>query len=119
MAPPFLPAEPLRLAGAVLLAILWQAPAASQQHAATPVAQAAARTPDPVAPLRCSARPVVFGCANAANLMETASPADLAVGRPLSSAAGWLEVAAVGRLQADRVKDLRREGPDSAAGGSR
>lgn len=115
-------AKPLHLAGAVLLAIAWPAPATGQEPAIgqEPAASlqpaATAQTPDPVAPRRCSVRPVVFGCANAANLMETASPADLAVGRPLSPADGGLEAAAVARLKADKVKDLRREGTDSAGG---
>ncbi len=108
---------------ATLLAGSWPAPATGQAPAlAAPAtalsaqAETAAQTADPVAPPRCRTRPVVFGCANAANLMETASPADLAVGRPLSHADGALEAAAIARLRADKVKDLRREGPDSAGG---
>jgi len=122
MAPLFHPAKPLNpaamvsVAGAILLALGWPAPAAGQEQVAQPAPSATARTPDPVAPRHCSVRPVLFGCANAANLMETASPADLAVGRPLSAADGEIEAAAIGRLKADKVKDLRREGTDSAGG---
>lgn len=74
--------------------------------------------PDPVASKRCLETPTAFGCANGANLVVMARPDDLSAGRPLAPAPGALEAAAVGRLLADKVKDLRREGTESAGGGS-
>lgn len=74
--------------------------------------------PDPVSSKRCLEMPAAFGCANGANLVVMARPEDLSAGRPLAPAPGALEAAAVGRLLADKVKDLRREGTESAGGGS-
>ncbi len=72
---------------------------------------------DPAAAVRCTADRLVFGCANAANLEAMADPQDLAAGRPLSPARGALEAAAVARLDADKVKELRRESTQAAGGG--
>ncbi len=95
-----------------LLFVLWiAAPAAGQS---VPFAM-----PDPVASKRCIETPAAFGCANGANLVLMARPEDLSGGRPLAPAPGALEAAAVGRLLSDKVKDLRREGTESAGGGSR
>jgi hypothetical protein len=47
-----------------------------------------------------------------------AEPADLQAGRPLAPAPGALEAAAIRRLLSDKVKDLRREGTESAGGGT-
>jgi type IV pilus biogenesis protein CpaD/CtpE len=79
--------------------------------------QASPPSLDPVAQARCAARPGAFGCANAANLAAMARPEDLAAGRAATPAPGALEAAAVARLLADKVKDLRREGTESAGGG--
>jgi hypothetical protein len=73
---------------------------------------------DPVASKRCVETPASFGCANGANLVVMARPEDLAAGRPLAPAPGALEAAAIARLMADKVKDLRREGTESAGGGN-
>lgn len=78
----------------------------------------AAPVVDPVASRRCVEKPASFGCANGANLVVMARPEDLSAGRPLAPAPGALEAAAIGRLMADKVKDLRREGTESAGGGT-
>jgi type IV pilus biogenesis protein CpaD/CtpE len=81
--------------------------------------QPAARMPaDPLASKRCLEAPAAFGCANGANLVTMARPEDLAAGRAATPSPGALEAAAVGRLLADKVKELRREGTESAGGGS-
>jgi type IV pilus biogenesis protein CpaD/CtpE len=72
---------------------------------------------DPVAAARCAGDRLAFGCANAANLEAMADPQDLAAGRALSPARGALEAAAIARLDADKVKELRRESTQSAGGG--
>jgi type IV pilus biogenesis protein CpaD/CtpE len=82
---------------------------------AQPASPPAAR--DPAAAARCAADRLAFGCANAANLEAMADPEDLAAGRALSPARGALEAAAVARLDADKVKELRRESTQSAGGG--
>jgi type IV pilus biogenesis protein CpaD/CtpE len=63
-------------------------------------------------------KPASFGCANGANLVVMAHPEDLAAGRPLAPGPGALEAAAIARLLSDKVKDLRREGTESAGGGN-
>lgn len=81
--------------------------------------QPAAQMPaDPLAAKRCAEAPTAFGCANGANLAVMARPEDLAAGQAATPAPGALEAAAIGRLLADKVKDLRREGTESAGGGS-
>jgi type IV pilus biogenesis protein CpaD/CtpE len=80
-------------------------------------AQASPPSLDPVAQTRCAEVPGAFGCANAANLAAMARPEDLQAGRVATPAPGALEAAAVARLLADKVKDLRREGTESAGGG--
>jgi hypothetical protein len=95
---------------ALLLAAL-PAIAAAQSPAQTPPPR------DPAAPARCAGPKLVFGCANAANLEAMAAPEDLSAGRTLSPARGTLEAAAIARLDADKVKDLRREGTQSSGGG--
>jgi hypothetical protein len=71
---------------------------------------------DPAAAAGCADPRMAFGCANAANLEAMAAPEDLAAGRKLSPARGSQEAAAVARLDADKVKDLKREGTESAGG---
>jgi type IV pilus biogenesis protein CpaD/CtpE len=78
----------------------------------------AAPAADPVASKRCAQTPSAFGCANGANLVVMAHPDDLVAGRPLAPGPGALEAAAIARLLQDKVKDLRREGTESAGGGS-
>ena len=87
-------------------ALLWALPALAEPAAT-----------DPVLPPACAARPRSFGCANGANIAVMAAPADLVRGRALSAADGALEANAVGRLRADKVKDLSREGATDRAGG--
>lgn len=95
---------------AFVLIALWAAAPALSQAAQPPVL-------DPVVSKRCAAAPAAFGCANGANLGVMAEQADLVGGRPLSPAQGAQEAAAVGRLLADKVKDLRREGTEGSGGG--
>lgn len=82
------------------------------------VAQAQTETlvRDPVAQNRCAGAQSRFGCANAANIAAMAAPEDLSAGRPLGPARGAQEAAAVQRLDADKVKDLRREGTQTGGG---
>ncbi len=94
------------------LFLLITLPASAAAQSAFP---AAAR--DPAAAVRCTADRLAFGCANAANLEAMADPQDLAAGRALSPARGALEAAAVARLDADKVKELRRESTQSTGGG--
>lgn len=97
----------------LLIALLAAGPSLAQ---AVPVAGPAIG--DPVAQARCRTAPGAFGCANAANLAAMARPEDLVAGQPGTPSPGALEAAAVARLLADKVKDLRREGTESAGGGT-
>lgn len=109
------------LLGALLAAgpVLAQAAPPEMVQAAPPaVVQAAPPAGDPVAQARCRTAPGAFGCANAANLAAMARPEDLVAGQPGTASPGALEAAAVARLLADKVKDLRREGTESAGGGT-
>ena len=88
---------------------------------APPAAMPAETAPPPADPVlspRCRISPTAFGCANAGNLAAMARPADLVAGRPLAPAPGALEAAAIQRLYADKVKDLRREGTGAGGAGA-
>jgi type IV pilus biogenesis protein CpaD/CtpE len=98
---------------ALLLFPLLSAAPLAAQPAAVPAAPV-----DPVASVGCRQNPAAFGCANAANLARMAAPDDLLNGRAPSLARAVQEAAAVARLDADKAKDLRREGTDGAGGGS-
>jgi type IV pilus biogenesis protein CpaD/CtpE len=111
-----MPPYPILLPGLALLSTV-SVQAQQVPPAPRPDPVAAAPRMDPTASGRCAVNPAAFGCANGANLAAMASPEDLLSGRPKSPSPGPVEAAAVARLFADKVKDLRREGTESGGGG--
>lgn len=101
-------------------ALMLAAPAAAQSRAPEPApagqaADAGLVAADPVAARRCLDRPAAFGCANSANLLVMAAPSDLVGGRPASLPRATQEAAAMARLDAGTVRDLRRESATDAS----
>ncbi len=76
-------------------------------------APAAAQTPT------CTARPVVMGCANAANLAAMlANPADLTSPQPAAPAMGAATLLPIERYRTGKLLPLADVGTDGSAGGT-
>jgi type IV pilus biogenesis protein CpaD/CtpE len=67
----------------------------------------------------CAARPVVMGCANAANLAAMlANPADLTAPQPAAPAMGAATLLPIERYRTGKLLPLPEVGTDGADGGT-
>ena len=67
----------------------------------------------------CTARPVVMGCANAANLAAMlANPADMTAPQPATPAMGAATLLPIERYRTGKLLPLADVGTDGSAGGT-